>query len=485
MINAGIKKLKIATLKFLRLNSVNLNMKKTATLFIIAFACLGFVYFTTPSLSVEPQFIPPSTQRTGDSSKGYEYLTTGDYLKSGIPYLLFVLGIPKDTNNFLQRSGINKTVPYDYTAVKAPNGEMVVAPNCLQCHAQVFDGKLVIGLGNSFSDFTKQVGSTALMAEKFLQNLKGDNAKKYEAAKNFITAVKATAPGLVTSVKGVNLADRLAALLVAHRDPVTLQWIEKSTMNTHYDAIPTDVPAWWMLKKKNGMFYNGFGRGDFGRFLMASNLLTVSDTTEAAEVDSHFNDVLAYINSIKPPKYPKEINDALAAKGEKIFTASCAGCHGTYGEEEKYPNLLIPESIIQTDSALYTSNYSNPQFVEWFNKSWFTKGDHPAQLVPYRGYIAPPLDGVWITAPYLHNGSVPNLETLLNSHKRPKYWQRSFTNPSYNYETPGWNYEEKDAPGGSEVYNTTLNGFGNHGHTFGDRLSKKERRAVIEYLKTL
>ncbi len=68
---------------------------------------------------------------------------------------------------------------------------MVVAPNCLQCHAQIFDGKLVVGLGNSFSDFTKQIGGTAIMAEKFLQNLKGDNAKKYDAAKNFITAVKA------------------------------------------------------------------------------------------------------------------------------------------------------------------------------------------------------------------------------------------------------------------------------------------------------
>ena len=60
------------------------------------------------------------------------------------------------------------------------------------------------------------------------------------------------------------------------------------------------------------MFYNGFGRGDFGRFLMASNLLTVNDTSESAEVDTHFNDVLAYLNSIQPPKYPYPINKQLA-----------------------------------------------------------------------------------------------------------------------------------------------------------------------------
>lgn len=460
-------------------------MKKILIIFFLTVLSFAFSKFSSSSKKEEPQEIPASKQRSGDAIKGYEYLTTGDYLKSGIPYSFFMMGMPKDSSNYLQRNGLNKNIPHDFTAVKAPNGEMVVAPNCLQCHAQVFDGKLVIGLGNSLSDFTKQIGGTALMAEKVLQNLKGENAKKYEAAKQFIDAVKAVAPNLVTSTKGVNLADRLAALLVAHRDPITFQWSDKALMETAYDVIPTDVPAWWLLKKKNGMFYNGFGRGDFGRFLMASNLLTVTDTTEAAEVDTHFNDVLAFINSIQPPKYPKPIDEKLATNGKEVFGATCAKCHGTYGDEGKYPNLLIPESIIQTDSALYTSNYSNPQFVEWFNKSWFTTGDHPAKLVPYRGYIAPPLDGIWITAPYMHNGSVPNLDAMLNSKLRPKYWQRSFSKPSYNYENPGWNYEEKKEPGNSEVYNTTLKGFGNKGHYFGDKLSEQERKAVIEYLKTL
>ncbi|MFT3680415.1 MAG: c-type cytochrome [Ferruginibacter sp.] len=459
-------------------------MKKLFILSVIAL--LSFAFITLAQFSKdEPEQIPPSKQRTGDAAAGYDYLTTGDYLKSGIPYTLFFLGIPKDSNNYLQRTGANRDLPHDFTAVKAPNGELVVAPNCLQCHAQVFDGKLIVGLGNSFSDFTMNRGATAFMAERFLKNLKGDQVRKYDAARNFITAVKMISPKLVTSTKGVNLADALAALLVAHRDPNTLQWSDAPLMKLPDEIIPTDVPAWWLLKKKNGMFYNGFGRGDFGRFLMASNLLTVTDTAEAAEVDSHFSDVLAYINSIQPPAYPKQVNTAQAAEGEMIFKVACSKCHGTYGADGKYPNLLIPESIIKTDSALYTSNYSSPQFVDWFNKSWFTTGDHPAQLIPYRGYIAPPLDGIWVTAPYLHNGSVPNLEAVLNSKLRPKYWQRSFTKPSYNYDIPGWNYEIKNEPGGSEVYNTTLKGYSNSGHYFGDRLSDKERKAVLEYLKTL
>ena len=461
-------------------------MKKLIALISILVCCMAFVTITTKFKEGEnPEFINPCKQRSGDAAKGFTYLTTGDYLKSGIPYSLFFMGVGKDTNNYLNRTGNNKNLSHDFTAVKAPNGELIVAPNCLQCHAQVFDGKLIVGLGNSLTDYTINRQGTALFAEKFLKNLTGENAKKYEAAKNFITAIKTVAPQLITTTKGVNLADALAALLVSHRDPQTLQWSDKSSFTLPTEMIPTDVPAWWLLKKKNAMFYNGFGRGDFGRFLMGSNLLTVSDTAEAREVDSHFNDVLAFINSIQPPKFPKAIDAPMAAEGKTIFIATCKKCHGTYGDGGIYPNLLIPENIIKTDSALYTSNYSNPQMVNWFNQSWFTTGDHPAKLVPYRGYIAPPLDGIWVTAPYLHNGSVPNLEAVLNSKKRPKYWQRNFTTPSYNYEIPGYNYEVKDAPGNNEVYNTTQKGFGNQGHYFGDKLTDPERRSVIEYLKTL
>jgi mono/diheme cytochrome c family protein len=297
--------------------------------------------------------------------------------------------------------------------------------------------------------------------------------------------MKTISGDLYTEVRGVNSADRLAHLLVAHRDPQTLRWSEEPVIDVSGRVVPTDTPPWWLLKKKHAMFYNGFGRGDFGRFLMASNLLTVSDSSEAREVDSHFNDVLAYIFSLEPPKYPRPIDAALAKKGAVIFVQHCSKCHGNYGDDGDYPNLLIPESIVKTDSLLYKSNYQSPQFIEWFNKSWFAQGDHPARLVPFGGYIAPPLDGIWMTAPYLHNGSVPTLEGVLNSKARPVYWSRDFDHPQYDYEQVGWKYIREDSARGTAVYNTTLPGYGNYGHTFGDKLSGPERKAVIEYLKTL
>ncbi len=460
-------------------------MKKLVVALVIAGSCFSFSSMLLLKSGNDPVPVPPSVQRTGDADAGFKYLTTGDYLRSGIPLSYFKMGFGKSSVNYLNRDGHNKEVPYDYTVVTAPNGELIVAPNCMQCHAQIFNGKLIMGLGNSTIDFThgaKLDPRNAAAAERLL--IKTD-PKKYEAAEPFLRVVKGIGGQLHTEVRGVNTADRLAALLASHRDPKTFRWNDQPLLEVASEVIPTDVPAWWMLKKKNAMFYNGFGRGDFGRFLMASNLLTVNDTSESREVDTHFNDVLAYINSIQPPPYPNPVNKTLVKQGGILFVQNCSKCHGSYGREGKYPNLLIPESEIQTDSFLYKSNYQSYQFVEWFNNSWFAQGDHPARLEPFNGYIAPPLDGIWLTAPYLHNGSVPDLETLLNSKERPTNWSRDFDNPVYDYDKLGWKYDTGTTSRGTTVYNTKLPGYGNYGHNYGDKLSTRERKAIIEYLKTL
>lgn len=462
------------------------NHRMTKYIFIsaIIIACFSFSRIVQYE-EEKPVFIPPSKQRSGNAELGYKYLTTGDYVKGGIPYDFFMLGIGKTKNNYLQREGLNANVSHDYTVVKADNGENLVAPNCMQCHAQVFDSTLYVGLGNSFIDFSSTQKFNVQGLTMLENMLKSSSPKKYEAARPFIEVTRAIGPYLSTKVRGVNAADRLSGVLVAHRDPETFKWLGKAALEIPDEVVPTDTPAWWLLKKKNAMFYNGLGRGDFGRFLMASNLLTVNDTAESREVDNQISNVLEYIKSIKPPKYPGQIDRDLASDGEAIFINTCSKCHGEYGAKESYPNLLIPASVIRTDSMLFKSNFQDKQFVEWFNKSWFTKGDHPARLQPYNGYIAPPLDGIWITSPFLHNGSVPTLEAVLDSRLRPRYWERNFNEPKYDYKKVGWEYVEHDKAGGNTVYNTDLAGYGNYGHYFGDELTDAERVAVVEYLKTL
>ncbi|MBC7829622.1 MAG: c-type cytochrome [Chitinophagaceae bacterium] len=460
-------------------------MKKWVVLIVMTVAGFAFTTVIQRFSEERPVYIPSSPQRTGgDPKKGYEYLIKGDYVKGGIPYNMYTLGIGKSRANFLQREGINEKVSHEYTAIHASNGEILVAPNCLQCHAQVMDDKLIVGLGNTFIDFTRNQRLNIANLERAEAFLRATAPRKYEAAANFFKVTKAIGPYLSTEVRGMNSADRLAGVLAAHRDPVTFKWLNKPQMDIPLDVIPTDVPAWWLLKKKNAMFYNGFGRGDFGKFLMASNLLTVNDTAESRQVDGHMPDMLAYIYSLTAPKYPKIISPELAQEGKALFEQNCAHCHGTYGPEPDYPNLLIPISSIQTDSFLCKSNYSNPQFVNWFNNSWFTKGDHPARLEPFNGYIAPPLDGIWITAPYLHNGSIPTLDALLNSALRPAHWSRNFENPELDYEKIGWKYK-KHPRAEIGIFNTNIPGYGNYGHYFSDSLTNEEREALLEYLKTL
>lgn len=460
-------------------------MKKFRLLLSLA-ALLGcFVAFTGRNEGEKPFSIPASQQRSGDSARGYDYLVYGDYIRSGVPYAYYTLLNGKDKHNYLQRGGKNGTVAASFTVVEAPNGVEIVAPNCLQCHAQVFEEKLVMGLGNSFMDFSNIGKENNFKNNAALKVMQKVSPKQYEAAYPLVRAFQTVYPLMETEVRGVNAADRLATLLVAHRDPVTLKWTDTPILEIPKEVIPTDVPAWWMMRKKNAMFYNGFGRGDFAQFMMLSNILTTTDTTEARQVSQHFGDVLAYIKSIEIPRYPKKIDAALAAEGETVFLNNCSKCHGTYGDDGVYPNLLVPISIIKTDEALLKANHQNPQFIDWFNKSWFATGSHPSKLVPENGYVAPPLDGVWITAPYLHNGSVPNIEAVLNSKLRPAYWERNFSKPVYDYEKLGWVYETKTTPTPKKTYNTKLPGYGNQGHTFGDHLDDKERKAVIEYLKTL
>jgi hypothetical protein len=75
---------------------------------------------------------------------------------------------------------------------------------------------------------------------------------------------------------------------------------------------------------------------------------------------------------------------------------------------------------------------------------------------------------------------------LLDSRQRPVFWVRDFAQPQYDYVKVGWKYTlDTTGKAPTTVYNTTLPGYGNYGHRYGDVMSKPERKAVIEYLKTL
>lgn len=209
----------------------------------------------------------------------------------------------------------------------------------------------------------------------------------------------------------------------------------------------------------------------------------------AREINSHIKDIQAYIETIQPPAYPFPVDGAKASRGATVFGASCAGCHGASGASSTYPNRLVSIDVIKTDRLLIDQVMLRPQALAWHEKSFFGEG---APLKHNEGYVAPPLDGVWATAPYLHNGSVPTLRALLDSRVRPKYWMRTFRSTDYDPRDVGWKHTVHDRgkdgfEGGERVnlYDTTLRGYSNGGHTFGDPLTDIERDDLLEYMKTL
>ena len=247
-------------------------------------------------------------------------------------------------------------------------------------------------------------------------------------------------------------------------------------------TLAADIPPLWHVKKKHGLYYNGMGRGDYSKLLMQAVVLGIPDSTEARKVQENFDDVLAWLNNLEPPKYPHDINMELARTGQEIFEAECAKCHGYYGDNPSYPNKIVSTDFVGTDPyyARYFTRLSG--LADWYNVSWFSTSLPHSTLEPVEGYVAPPLDGIWATAPYLHNGSIPTIEGVLNSSNRPAYWQTDFT---LNQEDLGLNFTETKGRKGKSTYDTTKPGYSNQGHYFGDPLSYSERRAVIEYLKSM
>jgi len=105
-------------------------------------------------------------------------------------------------------------------------------------------------------------------------------------------------------------------------------------------------------------------------------------------------------------------------------------------------------------------------------------------------YKARPLDGIWSTPPYLHNGSVPSLYALLSPVAERA---RKFFLGGREFDPVNVGYSEAPFDGGFEV-DTSTPGNLNTGHEFNDgtgkgiigrRLQPDERRALVEYLKTI
>jgi hypothetical protein len=108
----------------------------------------------------------------------------------------------------------------------------------------------------------------------------------------------------------------------------------------------------------------------------------------------------------------------------------------------------------------------------------------PPELAKLFAYKARPLDGIWATAPYLHNGSVPTLYDLLRD---PKDRPASFNVGTHDYDTAKAGYVTAPTAAGNDfTLVASGNGNSNEGHDYNvGKLTEAERLALLEYLKSL
>src|SRR6266498_605408 len=175
-------------------------------------------------------------------------------------------------------------------------------------------------------------------------------------------------------------------------------------------------------------------------------------------------------------------------RGAPIYKKYCTECHGANGKDFRgeYAGRVVPIADIGTDHRRLDS-YTYDVAV---NQNLIFAGYGDERFSHFRktfGYANSPLDGVWLRAPYLHNGSVPTLRDLLEpSPQRPKTFYRGYD--VYDQKKVGFVSEvgeEKDRK--YFQYKTEEPGNSNKGHEgkrFGTELSASEKDALVEYLKT-
>lgn len=310
--------------------------------------------------------------------------------------------------------------------------------------------------------------------------------------------------------------------------------------NKHSPNAPTSFPVLWDAshldlvqwnasapnKEPGPLFQNAItALAVYGTVTVVENKLTYESSIKVSN--------LGYIQSrfyqLSAPQWPAqfagELDAAKMKEGAVLYQQHCVQCHQLVDASDKKRKLravLTPASEVGTD-GLVVDNFNNLRVKtgilegdksmvlfgaklpaetspmdlvlhvaigSLLNQPWQSikalfqeresNYEAPAQTI-YSSYKARPINGVWSSAPYLHNGSVPTLyDLLLPAAQRPAVFYVG--NRELDLVKVGHVYLETP---NTTRYDTALKGNSNTGHEYGTHLSEEERWALIEYIKGL
>lgn len=251
--------------------------------------------------------------------------------------------------------------------------------------------------------------------------------------------------------------------------------------------VPADFPVYYTLAERTHLNYLGTG-GDvrteahFGIFTFGAGAPNAREAVVPFPDSLRFDPFLDFLGTMAPPAAPT--GDAtLIAAGLAVFeTARCGECHHPHdigldqvvtldrepdglerhpGDDDAFPNGSIRTSIthrlLQDDPAAGTGGDDGfADLIQFILR-------RRLMVSMTDGYRTADLRGIWTSAPYLHNGSVPTLEDLLTpAAERPTTFMR-----------------------GELLIDTSVEGNGNEGHEFGTDLSDEDKAALLAYLRSL
>lgn len=240
-----------------------------------------------------------------------------------------------------------------------------------------------------------------------------------------------------------------------------------------------DFPAVWEQEMKKNLFMHWDGNNNSIDERNISASLGAGASPKTVDL-VRLKRIKEWLLVLPSKKYPFQVDQVKVASGKALYGQQCASCHQPgsplFGQ-------VTPVAELGTD----------PHRVDSFTDEMVTNmnslgAGYPWKFSHFRktnGYVNRPLEGIWARAPYLHNGSVPTLQELLEpmENRRKEFYRGS---DLYDQTRLGF---VSDVPeeGGRKLfkYDTGQPGNANTGHLYGTQLSQEEKLAMLEYLKTL
>ncbi len=443
-----------------------------------------------------------------DIDEHFRYGSIGGEKSSGIPYWIWRVlpemfpdalpGGGYTSLGFIQESG--EALPIGFAKGKS-NGLETVTQNCATCHvgrvrtAPDAEPQIIATMPANTVDmegyiqFLRAVAlDSRFNAQEMMPYIEASGANLNPFAKILyrFVVIPQTRDALITRGDRLSFMDRQLPYGPGRADVFTpyktLQFnFPQAQLTASELAGISDFPPIWAQQKREGMQLHWDGNNDSIDERNKSAALALAKPTTLNFASLHR--VQDWLREVSPPRFPFPIDSGLSTQGKTLYENNCASCHAFGGNKT---GTVEPIMAIATDRGRldsYTVELAANQSALLTDIEFQGEDQRFTHFRKTDGYANLPLDGVWLRAPYLHNGSVPTLWDLLQKpSQRPKQFYRG--NDLYDADKVGFVSNVATENGKTYFrYDTALPGNGNGGHLYGTNLSTAAKRALIEYLK--